>query len=90
VKKLAIDILHPHIDRAVAETDFFELARLFPVRRGADSNRQEFGNLCGAKSRWRRSDRVESMVGPLMSAMPPKAEALAAAVIAVCGLMLPP
>jgi hypothetical protein len=27
VKKLAIDILHPHIDRAVAETDFFQLAR---------------------------------------------------------------
>jgi hypothetical protein len=35
-------------------------------------------------------DRVESAVGPLMSAMPPKAEALAAAVIGVYELMLPP
>jgi hypothetical protein len=30
------------------------------------------------------------VVGPVTSAMPPKAEALAAAVIDICGLMLPP
>jgi hypothetical protein len=27
MKKFAIDILHPRIDRAVPETDFFQLAR---------------------------------------------------------------
>jgi hypothetical protein len=39
---------------------------------------------------WVNRDRVETVVGPVTSAMPPKAEALAAAVIGVCRLMLPP
>jgi hypothetical protein len=46
VKKFAIGIPQPNIDRAVAETDFFQLGvTLLPVRRGAEFSRQEFGHL---------------------------------------------
>jgi hypothetical protein len=45
-KKFAIGIPQPNIDRAVAETDFFQLGvTLLPVRRGAEFSRQEFGLL---------------------------------------------
>jgi hypothetical protein len=47
VTKLAIDILRTHIDRVVAETDFFLLARGCFLFVEAQISRQEVGNQGG-------------------------------------------